>query len=184
MSSVWWSGLLAMLCFGLAAQADEVSICYNYDCAVTAKVDLRAYQLRAARRLLLRAMDTVEERKAISLVIGLFEVAAGRQTPTWADKGRNVNDDGVDGRMDCIDESANATAYLHLLEGRGWLKYHRVLEPVKRAPILVNDHWAARIVEKKTGREFAVDSWFFDNGQPAFVVLLEEWRDGAEPNEE
>ncbi|WP_059418471.1 hypothetical protein [Sulfuricella sp. T08] len=173
-----------MLCFGLAAQADEVSICYNYDCAATARVNLRAYQLLAARRLLLRATDAVEERKAISLVIGLFEVAAGRQTPTWADKGRNVNDDGVDGRMDCIDEAANANSYLRLLESKDWLKYHRVLEPVKRAPLLVNDHWAARIVEQMTGQEFAVDSWFFDNGQPAFVVPLDEWLAGAEPNEE
>lgn len=175
--------ILVLLCSGLAAQADEVRICYNYDCAVTARVDLRAYQLRAARRLLLRATDAVEEREAISLVIGLFEVVAGRQTPTWADKGRNADDDGVDGRMDCIDESANATRYLNLLESKGWLKFHHVLESVKRAPLLVNDHWAARIAEKKTGREFAVDSWFFDNGQPAFVVPLDEWLAGAEPDE-
>lgn len=174
---------LVILCFGLSAQADEVSICYNYGCAVTAQVNLQENELAAARKLLLRATDAVEEREAISRVIGLFEVVAGQQTPTWADKGRNVNDDGVDGRMDCIDESANATSYLHLLESKGWLKYHRVLEPVKRAPLLVNDHWAARIVEKKTGRAFAVDSWFFDNGQPAFVVPLDEWLDGAEPNE-
>jgi len=176
--------ILVLLCSGLAAQADEVSICYNYDCAVTAMVNLRVNELRAARRLLLRAADAAEEREAISLVIALFETVAGQQTPTWADKGRNVNDDGVDGRMDCIDESANATSYLRLLESNGWLKYHRVLDPVKRAPLLVNDHWAARIVEKKTGQEFAVDSWFLDNGQPAFLVPLEEWRNGAEPNEE
>lgn len=177
-----WLALL-MLCSGLVAQAAEISICYNYDCAVTARIDLRRNELRAARRLLLRATDAGEERKAISLAIGLFEVFAGQQTPTWADKGRNVNDDGVDGRMDCIDESANATAYLHLLEDRGWLKHHQVLEPVKRAPLLVNDHWAARIVEKNTGQEFVVDSWFFDNGQPAFMVPLDEWLDGAEPHE-
>jgi len=178
-----WLALL-MLCFSLSARADEVSICYNYDCAVTAKVTWQVNELRAARRLLLRATDAVEEREAISLVIGLFEVAAGQQTPIWADRGRNLNDDGVEGRMDCIDESANTTAYLRVLEGRGWLKYHNVLEPMKRAPLLVNDHWAARIMEKKTGREFAVDSWFFDNGQPAFVVPLDEWLAGAEPNEE
>ena len=175
---------ISLLCLSLMAQADEVSICYNYDCAVTAKVNLWGNERRAARRLLLRAADAVEEREAISLTIALFELSAGRQTPTWADKGRNVNDDGVDGRMDCIDESANATAYLRLLESKGWLKYHFVLEPVKRAPLLVNDHWAARIVEKKTGQAFAVDSWFFDNGQPAFVVPLEEWLAGAKPNEE
>jgi len=175
---------MSMLCLSLTAQADEVSICYNYGCAATAQVNFRGNERRAARRLLLRVTDAVEEREAISLAIALFEVAAGRQTPTWADKGGNADDDGVDGRMDCIDESANTTSYLRLLDSKGWLKHHLVLEPVRRAPFLVNDHWAARIAEKKTGREFAVDSWFFDNGQPAFVVPLEEWRDGAEPNEE
>ena len=175
---------MSMLCLSLTAQADEVSICYNYDCAVTARVNLRGYELRAARRLLLRAADAAGEREAISLAMALFEISAGRQTPTWADKGRNADDDGVDGRMDCIDESANATSYLRLLESRGWLKHHLVLEPVKRAPLVVNDHWAARVAEKKTGRAFAVDSWFFDNGRPAFVAPLDEWLAGAEPNEE
>lgn len=175
-----WLILLA-LCVGLTAQADEVSICYNYGCAVSAKVELDANVLHVVGRLLLRAGDEEKEREAIALAIGLFEVFAGQQTPTWADKGRNVDDDGVEGRMDCIDESANASSYLRLLEGRGWLKYHRVLDPLKRAPLMVNDHWAARIAEKNTGQEFAVDSWFFDNGQPAFVVPLEEWRNGAEP---
>lgn len=176
---------LAMLLLGLggAAQADEVEICYNYSCAVTARVNLHANELRAARRLLLRADNAEEERQAIGLVIGLFENAAGQQTPTWADKGGNVNDDAVDGRMDCLDESANATAYLRLLASRGWLRYHRVLEPVKRAPLLVNTHWAAHLAERDTNREFAVDSWFGDNGQPAFVAPLEEWLSGAGPND-
>jgi hypothetical protein len=173
--------ILLALSFGLTAQADEVSICYNYGCAASASVELDANVLHAARRLLLRSGDEAKEKEAISLTIGLFETIAGLQAPTWADKGRNVDDDGVDGRMDCLDESANATTYLRLLESKGWLNYHHVLEPVKRAPLWVNDHWAARIVEKNTNREFAVDSWFFDNGQPAFVVPLDEWLAGAEP---
>jgi hypothetical protein len=177
-----WLILLA-LCVGLTAQADEVRICYNYGCAVEATVELDENVLHVVGRLLLRSDDAAREREAIALAIGLFEVFVGQQTPTWADKGRNVDDDGLEGRMDCIDESANASSYLRLLEGKGWLKYHRVLDPLKRAPRLLDDHWAARIVEKNTGREFAVDSWFFDNGQPAFVVPLEEWRNGAEPNE-
>ena len=176
--------IILMLCLSFTAQADEVSICYNYDCAATATVNFRANELRAAGRMLLRATDAAGEREAISRIIGLFEIIAGQQTPTWADKGRNENDDGVNGRMDCIDESTNTTAYLRLLENRGWLRYHRVLDREKRAPLLVNDHWAARIIEERTGQEFAVDSWFFDNGRPAFIVPLEEWRKGAEPNEQ
>lgn len=97
-----WLLTLLIPCFGLSARADEVSICYNYGCAVTAQISLQADKLNAARRLLLQAEGAAAERAAISRVIGLFEVAAGQQTPTWADKGRNVNDDGVDGRMDCI----------------------------------------------------------------------------------
>ena len=176
--------ILAIGLFSLSASADEVSICYNYDCAVTARVDFLAIELGAIRKLLIGSKDAAGERQAISQVIGLFETAAGKQTPTWADKGRNVNDDGVDGRMDCIDESRNATTYLRLLESKGWLKYHQVLDLVIRAPLLVNDHWAARIMEKQSGLEFAVDSWFLDNGQPAFIAPLEAWRHGAEPNEE
>ncbi|MGE5027372.1 MAG: hypothetical protein ACM3JK_02765 [Betaproteobacteria bacterium] len=172
---------VSMLCLSLTAQADEVSICYNYGCAASARVELDANVLHAVKVLLRRAGDEAREREAISLALGLFEVFAGLQTPTWADRGRNVNDDGVDGRMDCLDESANATTYLHLLESKGWLRYHRVLEPVKRAPLWVNDHWAAQIAEKQSGREFAVDSWFLDNGLPAFVAPLDEWRNGAEP---
>lgn len=179
---IWF--VFGLMCFSPFAMADEVSICYNYDCAVTAKVDFLAVELGAIRQVLLRRIDAAGERQAISQVLGLFEIAAGKQTPTWADKGRNVNDDEVNGRMDCIDESRNATTYLRLLESKGWLKFHRVLDPVIRAPLLLDDHWAARIVENKTGLEYAVDSWFLDNGQPAFVAPLDEWRHGAEPNEE
>lgn len=179
---IWF--ILGLLCFSPFAIADEVRICYNYDCAVSATVDFVAADLGVIRQILLRSGDAAGERLAISQVIGLFEVAAGKQTPSRADKGRNVNDDGLQGRMDCIDESRNTTTYLRLLESKGWLKHHRVLDPVIRAPLLLNDHWAARIAENKTGLEYAVDSWFLDNGQLAFVAPVEEWRRGAEPNEE
>lgn len=173
--------MIGLACFGLPANADEVEICYNYGCAVSATVELDQDVLGAARRLLLRAHDAAGERQAISLTLGLFEIFAGEQTPTWADKGDNVNDDGVDGRMDCIDESTNATRYLFLLESRGWLRHHDVLEPVQRSPLWINVHWAARIAEKGTRQEFAVDSWFFDNGRPAAIFRLNDWLDGAHP---
>ncbi len=174
---------ILLACLSLTAQADEVGICYNYGCAVRARIEIDDSALRSARQLLSRADDAAGERAAISRVIGLFETVAGQQTPTWADKGGNVNDDGVNGRMDCIDESTNATTYLRLLESHGWLRHHRVLEPVKRAPYWINVHWAAHIAEKQTGREFAVDSWFFDNGRPAAIFRLDDWLDGAHPNE-
>lgn len=176
--------LLALLPgWSAAVLADEVSICYNYDCAVSASVIFNDGQLLKVKSLFNRVADAVAERNAIASAIGLFETFAGEQTPTRNDKGGNVNDDGVDGRMDCLDHSHNTTAYLHLLENHGWLKFHRVLEPVERAPLVVDVHWAAHIAEIRSGQEYAVDSWFFDNGKPAAIFTLAQWLHGASPHE-
>jgi hypothetical protein len=40
------------------------------------------------------------------------------------------------------------------------------------------------IAEKMKGEaaRFAVDSWFVDNGQPAVILPLDEWKKGAGPD--
>ena len=41
------------------------------------------------------------------------------------------------------------------------------------------------IEEKKADGEvprFVVDSWFVDNGQPAVILPLAEWKEGAGPD--
>jgi hypothetical protein len=164
------------------ALAEEVAICYNYSCATQATVALPEARMREFEPLFRELPNAAAERVAIAWAIGMFETSAGEQTPTHRDRGGNLNDEELDGRMDCIDHSHNTTAYMRLLESRGWLKFHKVMEPVKRAPFVVIDHWSAHIVETQNGREFVVDSWFFDNGLPAAIYNLEEWRSGASPN--
>lgn len=166
-----------------AAHADEITICYNYGCASQAVVRLENLQLARIKAMFSPATSAGGERSAIARAIGLFETFAGEETPTFRDKGGNAADDGMDGRMDCIDHSRNTTAYLRLLETRGWLKHHKAMEPAKRATLLVNDHWAARIMERQTMEQYIVDSWFFDNGKPAAVFALEDWLNGAAPDE-
>ena len=92
---------------------------------------------------------------------------AGEQTPVWRDKGGNYADGGENGKMDCIDHSTNTTAFLRLLEARGWLRFHDVLEPLMRRRFFFAVHWAARIRERETQKVYVVDSWYFDNGHPA-----------------
>lgn len=174
---------LLLACPILGATADELAICYNYGCAVQATVAFSEKQLLQLSALFNNSPNAKTERTSISKAIGLFETFSGAQTPTHNDRGGNVDDGEVDGRMDCIDHSHNATAYLRLMEKHGWLKFHRVLEPIKRAPLLVNDHWAAHIQESHTAQEFIVDSWFFDNGQPAVIFTLDDWMSGAVPDE-
>lgn len=163
--------------------AESVDICYNYDCAVHAKVQISNGQLRNLRKLFSRVRTAQQERVALSRGVGLLEIFAAKQTPTGKDKGGNLADNGVDGRMDCLDHSHNTTAYLQLMRRNGLLSFHDVLEPVMRAPYVLNAHWAAQIVEHPSGQKFVVDSWFLDNGASAVVYPLQAWLNGASPDE-
>lgn len=174
---------LILLLLPLAAWADdEVTICYNYGCGVQARVVFDSRQLARIGDLFTDIGAPQIERGSIQLAMGLMARIAGEQTPTHNDRGGNFADDGVDGRMDCIDHSHNATAYLRLIERHGWLKHHKVLDPVERAPYVFNVHWAARIEEKNSHEQYIVDSWFLDNGEPALVFPLSDWKRGAEPH--
>lgn len=177
--------LVAAALWGCAvgAQAEELPVCYNYACATSAVIQLDTAQMARINMLFAWVDDAAEERQAIADAIGQIQVFAGEQTPTFRDRGRNQADDGVDGRMDCVDHSINNTAYLNMMKELGWLKFHQVLGPARRAPLFFIEHWAAHIAEEGTGREFAVDSWFFDSGHAALIFPLDEWLKGAEPDE-
>ncbi|MBE0624421.1 MAG: hypothetical protein IH606_06385 [Burkholderiales bacterium] len=177
---------LALLCAlaltGLSAHAEELTICYNYGCHAKAPVLYSDAQLEPLRLQLAAAGDAAAEREAISVVIGRMYAIAGEQTPVRHDRGGNYADGGDNGRMDCIDHSTNTSAFLALLQARGWLRLHEVLEPFMRTRFIIADHWAARIRERETQKVFIVDSWFFDNGQPALVLPFEDWLAGKTPN--
>jgi hypothetical protein len=184
-----WNGLHAggfVLLGALAvtglARADEVTICYNYGCYARAQVNYSEAQLATLQQLLAAAGDAAAEREAISRAIGRMYAIAGEQTPVWRDKGGNFADRGENGQMDCIDHSTNTSTFLRLLQAHGWLRFHEVLEPIRRIRFFVAVHWAARIRDRETQRAYVVDSWYFDNGYPAAVLTVEDWRSGKNPD--
>jgi hypothetical protein len=191
----WLAGALALCALG--ARADErVTVCFNYGCLTQAEVVYSDAQLRDLG--LGGAADAVEERQQIAAAVGRLLGWAGGQSPIFADRGGNFADQGVYGRMDCIDHSTTTTRLLRMVERRGLLHYHRVLDPELRRRFLIFDHFSATIEEidavraavptdgppsgPTSGAQFAVDSWFFDNGQPAAVMPLAQWRSGESPN--
>jgi len=138
--------LLAALA-GLAhAQGAVTSVCYNYGCASEGLVVIDPARLAQAGETLALAHDAAAERDAIAHVIGDFYRIAGEQTPVRADRGGNFADQEVEGRMDCIDHSTSTTRLLHLLEDRGWLRFHRVDEPARRTRVLFQ-HFSAVLEE-------------------------------------
>jgi hypothetical protein len=40
------------------------------------------------------------------------------------------------------------------------------------------------IEEATTQQQYAVDSWFLDNGQPPFIIPLGAWKQGWTPGDE
>ena len=182
-----WRWLALALCvLATAASADEqVSICYAYGCLAQAEVRYSDGQLGDVRRQLLAAHDAAGEREVLGQVIGRLYAWAGEQSDIHNDRGGNYADGSMPGKMDCIDHSTSTTRLLGLLETRGYLRFHRVLPPESRnfAWLFVS-HYSAVIEEKTDGEasRFVVDSWFVDNGQPAVILPLADWKKGAGPD--
>ncbi len=139
--------LVSMLLAATPAAAGElVALCYNYDCASRGLVVYAGERLDALAARLAATDSAAAEREELAAVIGELYALAATQTPVGADRGGNLRDAGVDGRMDCIDHSTNTTALLHMLALRGALRFHRVLEPARRARFIMQ-HFSAVIEE-------------------------------------
>ena len=123
-----------------------VSICYNYGCVREEEVRFRAATLTRLVARFADAQTAEEERAVLGEALGRLYRVAAIQTPIAADRGGNLLDDGANGRMDCIDHSTSSTRLLRLLEARGALRFHRVLEPVRRTRFIFQ-HFSAAIEE-------------------------------------
>lgn len=207
--------LLALPLFAVAAPQDRealahagsgsasaaLEICYNYGCLSRSEVVFSNGEMARVRELLDSATNAVQERALLGRVVGLMLGWAGERSPIAADRGGNLADEAVHGKMDCIDHSTTTTGLLRLLAEQGWLRFHRVLDPVKRTRGLIFDHFSAQIEEIAPGettgfaaqaeattdalsRRWVVDSWFVDNGQPAPVLALINWQSGEDPDDD
>jgi hypothetical protein len=170
---------------GLAGADERLTICHGYGCLVQEEVRFTDGQLGEVRRLLAAADDAAGERARLATALGRFYAWAGEQSAIRHDRGGNYADAGVSGRMDCIDHSTTTTRLLRLLAARGYLHWHRVGEPeVRYFAFVFASHYTAVIetIGDGAAERFAVDSWFVDNGQPAVILPLAEWKKGAGPD--
>jgi len=174
------------LATSLAVPAAELEICYDYGCYRQARVVFAEADLAALRSMLEPAVDAAAERALVAQAVGRMYTLAALQSPIWRDRGRNIVDDrDLAGAMDCIDHSTNTDRFLRLLEAAGALRFHTVGQRSRRFAFLIFDeHWTATLVASQGGERFAVDSWFFEPGEPAVVIALEHWRAGYDPESE
>lgn len=161
------------------------SLCYDHHCAALDTLSLAPQEWQSVSRLFARqSSNPAVERKQIAQAIARLEQISGGHTGTANDKGGDLKGLGQDGQMDCIDESINTTTYLRMLEGSGLMRWHTVEDRATRGWFLQGwPHTTAVIRDKRSGQLYAVDSWFLDNGKPPFILPLEKWKDGWDPDD-
>lgn len=160
------------------------SVCYDNGCRSLAEVSFSEAQSQEVESTLHpAAASAAEEREQLRDAIALMEQLVGRATGTSADKGRTFNF-SADGQMDCVDESTNTALYLTMFQRYKLLRHHRVVDRATRGWFVFGwPHVTAVIREIATSARWAVDSWFLDNGQPPYVLPLEIWKAGWEPED-
>jgi hypothetical protein len=165
---------------------EQFGHCHGYGCKYVARVSFNKQMWKDMERIFTpRPESAKEERKRLALAISWFEHNTGALTGTGEDIKGTFKKFGAN-QLDCVDESTNTTVYLSLMEQLGYLRFHRIRKPQMRAPFFGGGNWphqSAVITEKETGKEFAVDSWFEDNGKLPYIVPLDEWTWGWRPPE-
>lgn len=166
------------------ATLDEFPHCYGYGCPSHFLVQLSKKDYARIEKIFKpKTKNAAQERARIEKAIGEFETIVGALTGTDRDVGDTFKKTG-DGQLDCVDESTNTTIYLDLMRQMGLLKFHAIEQPQIRLPISGGGWWVhqtAVIRDTDTNILYAVDSWFDDNGYPAYVVPFDAWKTGWKP---
>ncbi|MBS8259290.1 hypothetical protein DYI23_03565 [Roseibium polysiphoniae] len=164
---------------GLAPKANRIYVCHGFGCAYKTPVDFSARDLSRLRSILASGRRSpAGERRAIAKAVQWQERRVAGAVGSAKDVGGlDMQNAGVRGQMDCIDESTNTNSLLLVAQRHGYLKHHTVSSPVARGFFLDGryPHATATVREKKSGKVYAVDSWPDSNGKPPRISELSVW---------
>lgn len=165
----------------------QFEICSGGGCATSHIVTLSLEELAPIAEIYaapkLDGVDEAEiERTHIALAIGALENIIGLKTNTSQDRAGTFNNSAYRGQLDCNDEAINSTTYMRLLVAYGFVQYHTVEDTRTRNFFFTGwPHSTAVMHENASGKRYAVDSWFYDNGAPATILPFEKWKSGFIP---
>ncbi|MEZ7843383.1 MAG: hypothetical protein QMB33_04755 [Opitutales bacterium] len=129
--------------------------------------------------------NAAEERERLLVAVAAIETLVGEKNGTSSDFAKNQRKGSQGPQLDCIAEAANTTVALLLLQQDGLIRYHRVSHPQHRGfARLQYPHNSAAIIEIANNAHYAIDSWFFANGEQPICVSVAEWKAGFRPQNE
>lgn len=127
--------------------------------------------------------SAADERNRLLVAIGAMEAIIGEKNGTSGDNQMNQRRGSKSPQLDCIAEAANTTVALLLLEKEGLIHHHRVSYPQHRGFVHLRfPHNTAAVFELESGQHFAIDSWFFANGEQPICVPVDKWKAGYNPH--
>ena len=158
-------------------QENRLFVCHGFDCSYKTRVDLGAADHRRFAAFFARVASPEAERAAVGKAVRHAEERAAGVIGTRDLPKSDYTQSRVKGQMDCIDESTNTRTVLLYLEKRGLLKHHAV--EANRSRGFFADgrypHSTAVLRETRSGRKWAIDSWYEPAGGPPDVRPFDEW---------
>ncbi len=149
-----------------------IVVCHGYGCNYRTEVAFTDADRREFARLMAPGRASAEaERKALRAAVAWFERRVGRVAGTANRTPSSAGAAGDPHEADCIDETANTTSFLLVLDLLGLLHHHAVAGPEPRGLT----HMAASIRETKNGAVWVIDPWPHKNGEPPDLMPLDAW---------
>ncbi len=153
-------------------------ICHSGGCADVSQVAISDEEWLAVSEIFEeQATSPAHERVQIAQAIGMLERLVGNKIGTSGDLAGTFGNSQYKGQLDCNDEAINTTTYMRLLQSQGLMPQH-VIEDTRTRNFFFTGwpHSTAVIRDIATGKQFAVDSWFYDNGHAATIVPFATWK--------
>lgn len=165
---------------------DAFSVCHDLSCHRVSKVSLTGAEWQQVRLLFRPQAESAEaERQQIKHAIARLEQLVGEKIDTVGDHAKNRLTGSRQGQLDCIDEATNTSVYLRMMESEGLLHWHQSAPRTSRGPLTGQaPHNTASIIDTQSQQRYAVDAWYFANGEPPAIVLMSEWKQGWQPEPE
>ncbi len=163
-------------------ERDKVFVCSSYGCRTQTgfrfnDADIASLQSLMAPKLTATPAD---ERHAVALTLAWMETRVGDVIGTSADRpADDMAGNGDPTQMDCVDIATNLTSFLLVLERHKLLRHHSVGSVFTKEDLRRGfagwPHYAAILVEGKSGQHYAVDGWLMASGKPPEITETQKW---------
>lgn len=162
---------------------EAFSVCHDLSCHSVSHTSLSQGEWTQIKQLFLPVAESADsERLQIQQAIATMEQIVGKKIGTTHDAAKNRLIGSRRGQLDCIDEATNTSVYLRMLESEGLLQWHETAARTSRGIFIGRaPHNTATIIDRQTATRYAVDAWYFDNGEPPAIVTLKRWKQGWSP---